>query len=196
MLELINLLSYTFIMSITPGPNNVICLTQGTKFGFKESIPYTYGITIGCLSQQWLILLIGNLVGDLLPTATTIAGILGAIYMVYLAIKIFRSSGNIGDGKIGDKPLGLKEGILLQYANPKAYIFNTTVISSFILPLQLTILQNLLLSITTGIIFLLCTNAWVLFGQAFTQLFTKHGKLVSFTLSGTLIYLAISIVLH
>lgn len=196
MLELINLLSYTFIMSITPGPNNVICLTQGTKFGFKASLPYTYGIAIGCLTQQWLILFIGHMLGDISPTITTIIGVLGAMYMIYLAIKILRSTGGIGKASTSNKPLGLKEGILLQYANPKAYIFNTTVISSFILPLSFTIFQNLLLSLVTGLIFLLCTNAWVLFGQAFTRLFTKHHKAVSYTLSATLLYLAISIVLR
>ena len=44
---LIALISYYFVMYITPGPNNVMVLTSGLKFGFIKSIPHISGITIG-----------------------------------------------------------------------------------------------------------------------------------------------------
>lgn len=195
-LPLLNMLSYTFIMSITPGPNNVICLTQGTKFGFKASLPFMYGIVVGCLSQQWLILFLGSFIGDVMPMATTIISYLGAVYMIYLAIKILRSTSGTKDATESNRPMGIKAGTFFQYANPKAYIFNTTIISSFILPMNLSLTQNFMLSTMTGCIFLLSTGSWVLFGQAFTKIFSKYHKPVSYTLGATLVYLVVSIVLH
>ena len=44
---LIALISYYFVMYITPGPNNAMVLTSGLKFGFIKSIPHISGITIG-----------------------------------------------------------------------------------------------------------------------------------------------------
>ena len=52
---LIALISYYFVMYITPGPNNAMVLTSGLKFGFIKSIPHISGITIGHVLQLVLV---------------------------------------------------------------------------------------------------------------------------------------------
>ena len=52
---LIALISYYFVMYITPGPNNAMVLTSGLKFGFIKSIPHISGITIGHVLQLILV---------------------------------------------------------------------------------------------------------------------------------------------
>ena len=42
---LIALISYYFVMYVTPGPNNAMVLASGLKFGFKRTIPHISGIT-------------------------------------------------------------------------------------------------------------------------------------------------------
>ena len=196
MLNLINMLGYTFIMSITPGPNNVICLTQGTKFGFRRSLPYIYGVAIGCMSMEWLLLFLGSVLGDALPSIARFVGFIGAGYMVWLAIKMLRTPKAMKGTEAAENPLGFLTGVVFQYANPKAYVFCTTIISGFILPMNLTMPQNFMITLMTGVVFLLCTSAWILFGQAFTKLFSRYHRLVSYSLAATLVYLAASIVLH
>ena len=49
------LISFYFVMYVTPGPNNAMVLTSGIKFGFFKSIPHMSGITIGHVLQQILV---------------------------------------------------------------------------------------------------------------------------------------------
>ena len=49
------LISYYFVMYVTPGPNNAMVLASGLKFGFKKTIPHISGITIGHVTQLILV---------------------------------------------------------------------------------------------------------------------------------------------
>ena len=51
----IALVSFYFVMYVTPGPNNAMVLTSGLKFGFIKSIPHMSGITIGHITQLILV---------------------------------------------------------------------------------------------------------------------------------------------
>ena len=46
MLE-VALLSYVGVMSITPGPNNLMLATSGVNYGFRRTLPHMLGISIG-----------------------------------------------------------------------------------------------------------------------------------------------------
>ena len=48
---LIALISYYFVMYVTPGPNNAMVIASGLKFGFNKTIPHIYGIHIGHVNQ-------------------------------------------------------------------------------------------------------------------------------------------------
>ena len=50
------LVIFAFVMSVTPGPNNVMLLTSGVNYGFRRSIPHMLGITIGF---SFMILVVG-----------------------------------------------------------------------------------------------------------------------------------------
>jgi threonine/homoserine/homoserine lactone efflux protein len=54
---LIALISFYFVMYVTPGPNNAMVLASGLKFGFIKTIPHMSGITIGHVSQLILVCL-------------------------------------------------------------------------------------------------------------------------------------------
>ena len=45
------LITFYFVMYVTPGPNNAMVLTSGVKFGFFKTIPHMGGITIGHVTQ-------------------------------------------------------------------------------------------------------------------------------------------------
>ena len=49
------LVSFYFVMYVTPGPNNAMVLTSGLKFGFTNTIPHMFGITIGHVLQLFLV---------------------------------------------------------------------------------------------------------------------------------------------
>ena len=51
------LISYYFVMFVTPGPNNAMLTASGIKFGFKKTIPHLIGIPFGHTIQITLSLL-------------------------------------------------------------------------------------------------------------------------------------------
>ena len=51
------LISFYFVMYVTPGPNNAMVLASGIKFGFIKTIPHMTGITIGHVLQLVLVCL-------------------------------------------------------------------------------------------------------------------------------------------
>ena len=40
------LISFYFVMYVTPGPNNAMVLASGLKFGFIKTIPHMSGIAV------------------------------------------------------------------------------------------------------------------------------------------------------
>ena len=44
---LLPLISFAFVSSITPGPNNIMLTSSGIWFGFQRSVPHMLGITFG-----------------------------------------------------------------------------------------------------------------------------------------------------
>lgn len=191
-----NLLSYIFIMSITPGPNNIICLSLGSRHGYKTAAKYILGVAIGCLLMQWALLLLNNMIASYLPTLTRYIAYIGAIYIVYLAFKIIKSPVSEIKTDSENSALGLIEGIMLQFVNPKAYIYNTTIITAFLIPMNLSILWYIVFAILSSAVCFICCSTWAMFGNLFKQMFRKYGKQLNIGMGLMLIYLAITIVIH
>ena len=49
------LISYYFVMFVTPGPNNAMLTASGIKFGFKRTLPHLIGIPFGHTIQISLV---------------------------------------------------------------------------------------------------------------------------------------------
>ena len=85
------LVSFYFVMYVTPGPNNAMVLASGLKFGFLKSIPHMTGITIGHVTQLILVCLGLGKIFQIFPELQNILKILCAIYLFYLVYKIIGS---------------------------------------------------------------------------------------------------------
>ena len=44
---LLALLSFAFVTSVTPGPNNLMLMTSGANFGIRRTVPHMLGISVG-----------------------------------------------------------------------------------------------------------------------------------------------------
>ena len=56
----IALVIFAFVMSVTPGPNNVMLLASGVNYGFQRSLPHMLGITVGF---SFMIVVVGLALG-------------------------------------------------------------------------------------------------------------------------------------
>lgn len=117
--------SYVTVMSITPGPNNLMLATSGVNFGMRRTVPMMFGITLGCALQ---IAIAALLLDSLLLWMSAIRlplTLLGCAYLLWLSWKIFRA----GAPELREKarPVSLLGGALFQAVNPKAWLMATNV---------------------------------------------------------------------
>ena len=113
-------ISYVTVMSITPGPNNLMLATSGVNFGIRRTLPMVSGILVGCGLQTALA---GAMLEVLLQWMGAIRlplTLLGCTYLLWLSWKIFRS----GAPELREKarPMTFVGGALFQAVNPKAWL--------------------------------------------------------------------------
>ena len=81
---LVALISFYFVMYVTPGPNNAMVLTSGLKFGFYKTIPHMSGITVGHILQLILVCFGLGKIFQMFPKIQFILQIICAIYLLSL----------------------------------------------------------------------------------------------------------------
>ncbi|KOC91551.1 LysE family translocator [Winslowiella iniecta] len=117
--------SYVTVMSITPGPNNLLLATSGVNFGLRRTLPMVFGILIGCAVQT---MLAGVLLEVLLHWMSQVRlplTLLGCVYLLWLSWKLFRSSAP--EMRANARPMTLTGAALFQAVNPKAWLMATNI---------------------------------------------------------------------
>lgn len=117
--------SYVTVMSITPGPNNLLLATSGVNFGFRRTLPMMFGILLGCALQLLfasvaLDVLLSGMASMRLPLT-----VVGCSYLLWLSWKIFRA--DAPQRRERPRPMTLLGGIAFQAVNPKAWLMVTNV---------------------------------------------------------------------
>jgi len=124
------LVSFYFVMYVTPGPNNAMVLTSGLKFGFAKTIPHMSGITIGHILQLILVCLGLGKIFQVFPEIQQVLKIICAAYLLYLGYKIIGSFSKIKEDD--SRPLKFHEAALFQIVNPKAWTISSMAASGFL----------------------------------------------------------------
>jgi threonine/homoserine/homoserine lactone efflux protein len=128
---LLPLLSYAFVASITPGPNNLMLSASGIAFGWRRTVPHLLGVTVGFGA---LVVLCGYGVGALIernPTAGLALQIAGSAYLLYLAWAM-RNALAPSAAETRARPMRFAEAVLFQFANPKGWVIALTTASVFV----------------------------------------------------------------
>lgn len=124
------LLIFSFVTSITPGPNNVMLFASGVNFGLSRTWPHAIGISVGFST---LLLAVGAGLGVMLqlyPSTFTAIKIAGGAYMLWLAWRISQS-GPVEMKGSNAKPLTVFEASLFQWVNPKAWFMAMVAMSTY-----------------------------------------------------------------
>ena len=190
------LISFYFVMYVTPGPNNAMVLTSGIKFGFLKTIPHMSGITIGHVLQTIVVCLGLGKIFQMFPEIQDFLKIICALYLLYLGYKIIGSFSKIKDD--GSRPLKFYEASLFQLVNPKAWTISIMVASSFLPKDERLIISISFISITALIICPLSISIWAAFGSGIRNLVKNNKKkaFVEYFLAILLLITAIMIVIE
>ena len=191
----IGLVTFYFVMYVTPGPNNAMVLTSGVKFGFSKTIPHMSGITIGHVCQTVVVCLGLGKIFQMFPNIQNALKIICDLYLLYLGYKIIGSFSKIKED--GSRPLKFYEAALFQLVNPKAWTISTMVASGFLPNDEKLIISILFISITALIICPLSISVWAAFGNGIRNLVKNNKKkaIVEYFLAILLLITAIMIVI-
>lgn len=184
-------LTYIIIMSITPGPNNIMSMTHASRMGFKKSYPFNLGVFAGALIVMLLSTFFSNLLYSYIPKVAPFMLFIGAGYMLYLAYKIFTSRKDFKPSRMTDARFST--AVLLQFINPKLYIYSVTAMGSYILPYYQERVTLFFFTILLTSMGFLSTILWALFGSLFRKLFSEHARLVNTIMALLLVYTAVSL---
>ncbi len=187
---LISLMVFTFVASVTPGPNNIMLFASGINHGVKKSLPHYFGICIGFLL---LVAAVGFGLGALFkqsPFLHQVLQIAGALYLIYFAWKIGSASSASSKSELRS-PITFLEAALFQWVNPKAWVIAIGAIATF------TVQSSITASIMTIIAMyffmgLLAMGVWLTLGASLQGLLNSNRRRRVFNLSmATLLLLSI-----
>ena len=177
----IALVIFAFVMSVTPGPNNVMLLASGVNYGFRRSLPHMLGITIGF---SFMIVVVGLGLGQVFerfPITYEIMRYGGGAYMLWLAWKI-ANSGPVGEGKTSGSPLTFLQAALFQWVNPKAWVITISAIATYT-PGNGSLWPVFIVALVCGVVNFPTIGMWAMFGTLLRNLLTQPTFLRVFNIS-------------
>ncbi|HEY8521511.1 MAG TPA: LysE family translocator [Gammaproteobacteria bacterium] len=128
---LLPLVTFAFVASITPGPNNVMLSASGVAFGLQRTLPHLAGVSVGFLL---LLVVCGSGVGAVLvefPSAALALKAFGTVYLLYLGWRL-RNALASRSGDVAARPLTFTEAVAFQFVNPKGWLMAVTAMSVFV----------------------------------------------------------------
>lgn len=128
----LTLITFAFVGTVTPGPNNAMLIASGANFGLKRTLPHMLGITVGFPLMIALVGLGLMQVFDAFPIVDRILKIVSVAYLLWLAYKIATAAPKLPDApQTGGKPLSFLQAAAFQWVNPKAWSMAAYAITRF-----------------------------------------------------------------
>ena len=185
--------TYYFVMSITPGPNNVMLTAAGANFGFRRTIPHMLGISAGCAVQLLAVCAGLGALFTKWPVLQTVLQWVGAAYLLWLGWKLLRS-GEVAEGK-APEPITFLQAAAFQFVNPKAWVMSLSAVSLF-LPREVGIVpaSTYLLGMML-VINLPCIGVWALFGSSLRNVLQGRTARLAFNVSMAVALVATGVIM-
>lgn len=125
--QIIPFLTASILLTISPGPDIVYVLVQSMSNGKKAGLITTLGLVSGILIHTSLVAFGVSAVIKQSESLFLLIKIFGALYLFYLAYKVFRSKAEFSlaseNVELGKKRSLFKQGFIMNVMNPKVTIF-------------------------------------------------------------------------
>jgi len=170
----VGLATFSFVSSITPGPNNLMLMASGANFGFVRTVPHLLGVAIGFVIMTLIVGAGLAQVFDRFPISYDILKVVSVAYLLFLAWKIANAAparfgrlavqpdnANLTSG--AGAPINFLQAVLFQWVNPKAWAMALTAMSVYNPTRSLSGVA--LVALVFGLINLPCVSTWTVLGQ-------------------------------
>jgi len=112
---------FSFVVSATPGPNNMMVMASGARYGMRRTLPHVLGVALGFPA---MLALIGAGLGGLILASKPVRDgfeIVAVLFMLWIAWRIATAGAPHEVKEKSARPLKFLEAILFQWVNPKAW---------------------------------------------------------------------------
>lgn len=197
------LFTYAFLTAFTPGPNNIMAMTNAIKFGLSRAMVFCFGVLFGFLVDMTLCALGTAFLFDSIPSVEPVMRWIGAAYILFLAWVVFNDGKNenadAGDDAESDpvaesaapRAGGFFTGLFMQLINVKVLLYGITALSTFILP-HYRSAGTLWLSVAAlSVLGFAGTACWAVFGSLFRNFHARHRRGVNAVMALALVYCAV-----
>jgi threonine/homoserine/homoserine lactone efflux protein len=136
---LLAFLAASALITIAPGPDNLMVLSVGISRGQRAGIGFGLGCALGCFVHTlWAALGIGAVVMASEGTFTVLK-MAGAAYLVYIGVMSWRFAGKatlvkLDDGAVEPITAHLRRGFIANVINPKVALFFIAFLPQFVDP--------------------------------------------------------------
>lgn len=193
MAAILALVGFSFVSSVTPGPNNVLLWASGAEFGFRRTTRHILGTAIGIAAMALVAAAGLAALITAIPQVAIAMKVAGSVYLLWLAVQIAR--GGALAGTTVARPLGLREAAAFQMINPKAWIFALGAMTTFRPPDLPLPAGSALVAVTMLLVIVPTASIWALGGEALSRLISgaRAGRAMSLVLAGLVALTVLSV---
>ncbi|UCD59818.1 MAG: LysE family translocator [Flavobacteriaceae bacterium] len=175
----------TSALAISPGPDNIFVLTQSIANGTKYGLSTTAGLISGCIVHTTLLAFGVSALIKENDQIFFIIKLFGAIYLLFLAYKVYRTKAHITivNEEIPKKSLGqlFRQGFTMNVLNPKVTIFFLAFFPGFLFSEDLnTVIQFYVLGLIFMIVTFFIFSSIALLSGAIAMQIKKHSGIEVF----------------
>ncbi len=193
MFSWLNFLTYAMVTAITPGPNNIMSMSNAGRLGFFKSLPFNFGIFTGFCIVVSLCTIFSTTLSVLIPIIELPMLLIGVAYIMYLAWKTYKSDNSIQETSMRSD---FFSGLTLQFVNPKLYLYSIISMDAYIFPHYGDNMWALAaFALLLSFIGFICTVLWSGFGSIFKLIFSKYQKITNTIMALLLVYCALNLLL-
>ena len=171
---------FVSIVSMTPGPNNLLLAASGANYGFFRTLPHICGVIVGFAI---MVVASGFGLGMILnefPQVILPLKIMSVSFLLYLSWRIATGGAHVVEGK--SQPLTFLPAVLFQTINPKGISFLLSIMGAQVSDAEPLLPQLIPLFILLPAFTVLSAVTWTMFGTAIGKLMQSQSAFRVFNL--------------
>jgi len=172
-------LLFAFVASITPGPTNILVLTNSQHFGVRATLP---ALLSACVAASAIVLISGAGAGEMLhqyPLVRQVMSWAGVLWLSWMSWQLFCApAANVS--RDTHTRFTARAAALLQIINPKTWMMALAVVSLFAPAGEGALRDIALMALWFLLISVACLLCWAWLGQAVNKVFRTAAAMVRF----------------
>jgi len=172
-------LLFAFVASITPGPTNILVLTNSQHFGVRATLP---ALLSACVAASAIVLISGAGAGEMLhqyPLVRQVMSWAGVLWLSWMSWQLFCApAANVS--RDTHTRFTARAAALLQVINPKTWMMALAVVSLFAPAGEDALRDIALMALWFLLISVACLLCWAWLGQAVNKVFRTAAAMVRF----------------